>query len=231
MLQTCPHCLTLINVSTEDLSENDGLLTCTHCHARFTVSKFEDLKVKPDDAVAAPMISDTARRDLLESSLEAPAKQRSGLLLWGFVSLVLALLLAGQYIYFERNSLADHANLRPWLVTFCHYARCELKPIREPERIRILSREVRSHPTIKNTLLIELELINDAAFRQPWPTLQLTFSDINGKMVARRSFTPDEYLQNNQVLKDGMPSNIPASVDLVLVDPGPKAVNFEFEFH
>ena len=127
--------------------------------------------------------------------------------------------------------MAGHDKLRPWLVTFCHYARCELEPIRALEQIHILSREVRSHPTIKNTLLIELELINDAAFRQPWPTLQLTFSDINGNMVARRSFSPGDYLHNEQDIKDGMPSRSPVSIDLVLVDPGPKAVNFEFKFH
>jgi len=231
MLQTCPHCLTLINVSAEELSDPNGLLTCTHCHARFTVSKIADINVRPDDAVAAPVISDVARRDLLESSLQAPTKQRSGVPLWSLVSLLLALLLAGQYVYFERNTLAANANLRPWLVTFCHYARCELNPIRAPERIQILSREVQSHPTIKNTLLIELQMINDAAFRQSWPTLQLTFSDINGKMVARRSFKPDEYLHNDQDINDGMPSRTPVSIDLVLVDPGPAAVNFEFEFH
>ena len=230
MLQTCPHCLTLINVTAEELKNNNGLLSCSHCHTRFTVSKLPDINVNPGDAVAAPVISNDARRDLLESSLQTPAKQRSGLL-WGLISLILALLLAGQYIYFERNTLAGHDKLRPWLVTFCHYARCELEPIRALEQIHILSREVRSHPTIKNTLLIELELINDAAFRQPWPTLQMTFSDINGNMVARRSFSPGDYLHNEQDIKDGMPSRSPVSIDLVLVDPGPKAVNFEFKFH
>ena len=139
MLQTCPHCLTLINVTADDLAENNGLLTCTHCHARFRVSKIEDINVKPDDAVARPVISDDARRDLLESSLQSPSKQHTGLLLWSFISLVLALVLAGQYIYFERNVLAGHASLRPWLVTFCQYARCELNPIHAPERIRAKS--------------------------------------------------------------------------------------------
>jgi len=230
MLQTCPHCLTLINVTAEDLNTNNGLLVCSHCHVRFTASKIADINVEPGDAVAAPVISNDARRDLLESSLQTPAKQRSGLL-WSLVSLVLTMLLAVQYIYFERNTLADHANLRPWLVTACQYLRCELKPIRAPEQIHILAREVRSHPTIKNTLLIELELVNEASFRQPWPTLQLTFSDINGTMVARRSFSPGDYLHDEQDIKDGMPSRNPVSIDLVLVDPGPEAVNFEFKFH
>lgn len=230
MLQTCPHCLTLIDISSAELDEHNGRISCTHCRASFTVSEASDIRATADDAVAAPVVSDATRRDLLESSLQAPAKKRTGLL-WSLVSLLLALILAAQYVYFQRNALATHASLRPWLLTFCQYARCQLNPVRAPEQIQILSREVRSHPTIKNTLLIDLELVNDAAFRQPWPQLQLTFSDLNGKMVARRTFAPAEYLSDDQKINTGMPAGVPESIQLVLVDPGPRAVNFEFAFH
>jgi hypothetical protein len=222
--------MTLVDVTSEELAENNGRVTCSHCHTRFMATKVEDISVRAADAVAKPVIAEDARRDLLQASLQSPPR-RSGRWLWGLVSLLLALLLAGQYLYFQRNKLAEDARLRPWLVTFCQYARCQLSPIRAPERIHIVSREVRSHPTIKNTLLIELVLVNEAPFRQPWPTLQLTFSDINGQTVARRSFKPGEYLQTNHNLADGMPSQTPVSLDLVLVDPGKKAVNFVFAFH
>jgi hypothetical protein len=223
--------MTLVNVTSEELAANNGRVACDHCHTHFTVTKTEDITAHADDAVATPVIAADARRDLLQASLQSPSTRRKGGWLWGIVSLLLALLLAGQFAYFKRDELAEDARLRPWLVTFCAYARCELKPIRAPERIRILSREVRSHPTIKNTLLIELVLANEAPFRQPWPTLQLTFSDINGQTVARRSFKPGEYLQTDYNLADGMPSRTPVSIELVLVDPGKKAVNFVFAFH
>ena len=52
----------------------------------------------------------------------------------------------------------------------------------------------------------------------------------NGQKVAMRRFLPNEYLPKKSKIEKGMPSETPIQVEIELMDPGSKAVNFEFEF-
>ena len=98
------------------------------------------------------------------------------------------------------------------------------------EQIELLGQDIRSHPKGKNALLVSATIINNAAFTQPYPGLQLSFSDINGEKVATRNFLPKDYLPSKFTTRKGMESNIPIQLELELVDPGKSAVNFEFDF-
>ena len=217
--------MTLLNVTSAQLAENGGTITCNHCQRRFTATGTTDLSTH------ASILDDQAQASLFEEALQPRQRSNRPPLRWIIVSLLLALLLAGQATYFMRNELAARYNvMRPWLQTFCNALGCELTPLRDLSQLHIISREVRSHPSIKNTLQISLAIRNTAPFRQPWPTLQLAFSDINGQTIARRSFAPADYLPAGSPLADGMPSQTPIYTNLVLVDPGEKAVNFIFEF-
>jgi hypothetical protein len=89
---------------------------------------------------------------------------------------------------------------------------------------------VRSHPNTKGALLISATVLSGAGFVQPYPNLILTFSDMNQKTMARRVFKPTEYLKNTDEIEKGMQPETPVRVILEIVDPGPDAVNFEFEF-
>ena len=57
----------------------------------------------------------------------------------------------------------------------------------------------------------------------------MIFSDINGKKIAQRRFTPREYLHNSIDLAAGMTPDTPVRIELELVDPGKAAVNYEFQ--
>jgi len=224
MFQQCPQCMTLINVTSKKLADDNGNITCEHCHNHFTATVTDD---KPDNT---SVIDDQAQAQLFEEALQNRRKPSGLPLRWLILSLLLILLLAAQATYFKRNELAGHNMLRPWLQSFCKVLHCELKLLRDISQLHIISREVRSHPSIKNTLQISLTIRNTAPFRQPWPTLQLSFSDINGQTLAQRSFIPQDYLPAGSNLSDGMPSQTPIHTNLVLIDPGKSAVNFIFDF-
>ena len=167
---------------------------------------------------------------LLEEFHAAKAEQlRPSNTPWVIGSLVLMLTLMLQVVYHSRNELAKDASLRPWLVQMCKLADCSLTQPYDIKQIDIIGREVRSHPTARKALIASTTLINNADFVQPFPLLTVIFSDINGKKIAQRRFTPREYLHNSIDLAAGMTPDTPVRIELELVDPGKAAVNYEFQ--
>jgi predicted Zn finger-like uncharacterized protein len=146
-------------------------------------------------------------------------------ILWGLALVVLLLSLAGQYAYKNFETLA-RGPARPWLAQVCNVAGCVLPPQADVGQIRSGNLVVRSHPTRQGALVVDAILTNQAAFPQPYPQLQLQFSDLNGAPVAGRRFLPAEYLAGELSGASLMPVQQPVHIALELVDPGPQAVNY-----
>jgi len=167
--------------------------------------------------------------DFQEEQPIHPTHYRS-MVTWGLGSLMMMLVFLGQTIYFKHNELGQISQLRPWVESFCKHASCELSMQTDIGQIELLGQDIRSHPKSKKALLVSATIINNAAFTQPYPGLQLNFSDINGEKVAMRNFKPKDYLTSNMKIGKGMESNVPIQLELEIVDPGKSAVNFEFDF-
>jgi predicted Zn finger-like uncharacterized protein len=148
----------------------------------------------------------------------------------GAIICALLLLLGVQWVYFNRAALAAQNDWRPGLQTLCAVLRCELPLQVDLSRIELLNRDVRKHPQVAGALLINATLVNRATFPQPFPILELTFSNASGTPVASRRFSPAEYLGDRTDLKPGMPVDVPLQVVLEIEDPGEDAVSFQFEF-
>jgi predicted Zn finger-like uncharacterized protein len=148
----------------------------------------------------------------------------------GAIIVALFLLLGVQWLYFNRAGLAAQNEWRPGLESLCSLLRCEL-PLRvDLSRIELVNRDVRKHPRIAGALLINATLVNRAGFSQPYPILEVTFSNSSGTPVAARRFNPVEYLGDKTDIKAGMPSDTTLQVMLEIEDPGEDAVSFQFEF-
>jgi len=148
----------------------------------------------------------------------------------GSVLVALLLLLGAQWLYFNRASLAAQGDLRPGLEKLCSLLRCELPLQVDLSRIELVNRDVRKHPRVAGALLINATLINRADFPQPYPILEVIFSNSSGTPVAARRFNPVEYLGDETDVKAGMPVNTALQVMLEIEDPGKDAVSFQFEF-
>jgi len=152
------------------------------------------------------------------------------MLTWGGLSILMMIIFLGQAIYFKHNELGQISQFRPWVEMFCKHASCELSLQADIAKIELLGQDIRTHPKNDGALLVSATIINNASFTQPYPGLQLSFSDINGVKVATRNFLPKDYLPSKYSRKKGMESNIPIQLELELIDPGKSAVNFEFDF-
>jgi hypothetical protein len=149
--------------------------------------------------------------------------------LWAAANVLLILVLLGQYGYYNRQQLAQYPALRPWVAQLCATTGCALPLQRDVRRIALTSRLVESHPSRPNALLIDATLVNQADFAQPYPLVELRFSDLNNQLVAGRRFRPEEYLPPTASLQTGMAPHQPVHITLEITDPGKDAVSFQFE--
>jgi hypothetical protein len=78
-------------------------------------------------------------------------------------------------------------------------------------------------------LLVTATFRNDAAYAQAWPVLQLTLANLDGEALGLRRFAPRDYLGSAPVSPLIGPGQS-ASATLEVVDPGKRAVSFEFAF-
>lgn len=148
---------------------------------------------------------------------------------WSITNIALILVFLGQYIYFNRNDLSQYPELRPWLTGFCELVSCNTPLQRDVSHIDLANRVVQSDPNHANALLINATLVNDADFPQPFPLLEIRFSDLNNRLVAGRRFRPTEYLPADTSVQAGMPPHQPVHITLEVVDPGKDAVGFQFD--
>ena len=170
---------------------------------------------KPAPAFAKP--PQAVRRDLLR------------LAGWIAVPLLLALLVA-QVLLADRARLGADAAWRPRMLALCRLAGCALPPWREPSAFHVTARELRPHPSAPGVLLVTATFRNDARYAQAWPALQLSLVNLDGEPLGLRRFQPRDYLG----AEPGTPLIGPgqsASVTLEVLDPGKRAVSFEFAFH
>ena len=86
------------------------------------------------------------------------------------------------------------------------------------------------HPNYEQSLLISATLANRADFIQPYPLVEVVMTDIEQRVVARRHFTPKQYLPNYDGINH-FPANSEVPLMLEVLDPGNEAVGFEFRFY
>ena len=163
------------------------------------------------------------------ASTTEPGNERLKATIWAVTNIALIVVFLGQYAYFNRNDLSQYPELRPWLTRFCAIVSCNTPLRRDVSHISLANRVVQSHPNQSNALLIDATLVNEADFPQPYPLLEIRFSDLSNQLVAGRRFRPSEYLPGDASLQAGMPPHQPVHISLAIVDPGKEAVSFQFE--
>ncbi|MFT3848072.1 MAG: DUF3426 domain-containing protein [Propionivibrio sp.] len=134
---------------------------------------------------------------------------------WPFVlvSLLLVLALAGQAIFHFRSELATTMpSLRPLLSEASAALGRDLPLPSHVELISIELSDLQNDPAHGNLLVLNATLRNRAAYTQALPSLELSLTDTQDSVVARRIFTPADYLSDKSRERQGFA----AGTDLTL---------------
>lgn len=149
---------------------------------------------------------------------------------WAPVILVLVACLAVQLSFTFEQQLRAYPIAQPWIGFLCQWLPCDNQTGDPYQSLRIVSREVIAHPSAANAVQVNATLINQSDSPLAFPLLKLSFKNIDGRVIAKRKFTPAEYLSDKLDLKLGIPPQQLIRLSLDLVDPGDAAVAFEFHF-
>ncbi len=224
MYTRCSHCKAVFRVTMKELTAAQGKLRCGECASVFnamdslsiklpekndasTVPPFDALDKAPKQALKKQEMSQRARGIKVKNVSQTKKSSRS-LLRFALVGL-LSLVLAGQ-VWLTRDI---------WL-----------GKTRQPEKIKMLSRKVFTHPNQSDALVITGTITNTADQSQPYPYVEAKLLDANNRIIALRRFMPHEYLENYEK-SQLLGSQQQASIRLKIQDPpGHQAKQFKFSF-
>lgn len=174
-----------------------------------------------------PMIDDLVPPNIRH---EASESKRYASAIWSLLAIVMVLTATLQVIFFNRDVLANKPGLRPYMLSFCELAHCKISELRDLSRLELSSKNVYSHPSVDNALMITAVIVNQAEFAQRFPVLQISFTNLVGDVIMARQFKPGEYLNADEENLTEMQPGLPIQITLEVVDPGNNATAYEFNF-
>ncbi len=184
---------------------------------------------QPPATVEPAMLIDsiaTIEFEPLESRLnerKAPLLQR---LSWALATTVALALLVGQIAWLQYHKLNKTEPYRSAYAAACTVLNCQLPDMKDRTQIQASNLLIRSHPKTEGALLVDVILQNKAPFKQTFPGLRLTFTDLRNEPIMTRRFTPEEYLGGELTGQTMMPTQQAIHIAVEIVDPGPKAVSY-----
>ena len=242
-----PDLVALLNEAPEHDYDIQSQTTAQPAISEQDINELEQLQAQADSFSAgdrigheAPNLSEPAQvqpKPLISGIEPEPVEmikpkveRNYGSWLWRAAILVGVLALPWQYIQYNYETLARSDSYRPLFKTVCGFTGCKLPELHDVGLIRSSNLMVRSHPKAANALVVDAMMTNQAKFKQPFPMLELQFTDINGQIVAGRRFAPSDYVAGELLGMTMMPAKQPIHISLQIIDPGSAAVNYQLRF-
>lgn len=143
------------------------------------------------------------------------------------LALFFILLLAGQFIYFKRHSVAQQfPSTKPMLEKICQPLGCEINLPKEIQLFSIDDSGIQEDGETQGVIRLTSTITNRANFNQAYPNLEVTLTDGKDVPKIRRTFTPEEYLAKGEFSKEGLPAGDSVSVDMPLMADEVKVAGF-----
>ena len=138
--------------------------------------------------------------------------------MWAVGSALLLFALAGQAAYLHRGDLAaQYPGLKPYLVQFCDLLRCTVAPPQRPRQIAIEASDLQALDKARPGIIqLTATLRNHADHDLGYPALDLVLTNTKEHTLARRIFTPKEYLERGRDAAAGIPANAEITIRLDL---------------
>ena len=259
METSCDQCNSRFRLTEEQLREAYGKVRCGVCGAVFNgllglknyegeqPSDYLEQHIAPEQPEVESLGNvDRRKSDRADADIQSHDRRALSLheamygserrsffslapLSWFIGILLLSTLGIAQAIYYQRYQLIEDPRFQQQVINLCQLLPCAEREFASVEQMRLLERNVFTHPVASNALMVTGSFINQAPFTQKMPELLISLFDVHGKLIANRRFKASEYLlddRNRSVVE----SQVPIQFRLEIVDPGIDALTYEFEF-
>jgi predicted Zn finger-like uncharacterized protein len=185
-----------------------------------------------DSVLEIDAMIERVRSGVSRSTVAVPeiVQERSPWVVRSSMIALVVLFAALLYGFKERSNLLNIPVVRPVLAGLCTVLPCDVPAHVDVAAFKTVKRAAFSHPNVQNALIIDLAFINEAAFSQPHPVLELKLTDITGRLVVKNKFSPSDYLDSWQD-GDQLGSGERLNVSLTVEDPGRDVTSFMVAFH
>lgn len=161
----------------------------------------------------------------LHDSLHSKPEKRTPWWQWLLAMLLLLCLLA-QIAWMSR---ADWMRL-PQAQPLCAWLDCSVAQQRDVKAFRVIERQLQAAPNVPNALRLVVRFRNQADFAQALPQLQLSLFESSGTLLARRLFSPADYLFPAPAKGTLAQAQEVFTIELLFEDPGARASGFKIDF-
>ncbi|MCS6786411.1 MAG: DUF3426 domain-containing protein [Thiobacillaceae bacterium] len=182
---------------------------------------------------AAPQAAtaDDSPDSILLTALPTRAQRHWPGLVWqGLAIVALSLLFLLQLAYFLRAEIALAApGARSLLQAACARIGCTLPWPQDLAALRIEASALETEDEDRSHAVLQLTLSNRGPHTVAWPHLLLTLTDVRDAPVARRPFSPQEYLAGRADPARGIPPGHEEEIRLQLQIEGLQAHGYKLE--
>jgi hypothetical protein len=193
-------------------------------HEAYSRDEIEIESPKPRAQLNREEILSKVDSPTIEIAWDDNPRDWASIALWSALCLLAVFGLVLQFAWMNFENLGRENGYRPLYAVACDIVGCHLPDRFNPAAISSTNLVVRQDPALPGALLVDAILQNSASYEQPFPDLELYFSDADDFPVASRNFHPREYLSGEMAGKTLMPTATTIHISLQLVDPGEKAV-------
>jgi predicted Zn finger-like uncharacterized protein len=177
-----------------------------------------DFSAKPSSTADSPkIVADVASKTRLNRS----RKRKPSVWPLALLALVFAFLAAAQAAYHMRTQVvAQWPVLKPHFDKACEFLDCTVELPKQIELLAIDDYDLQEDAKRQGLIHFSSTIINNAAFAQAYPLLELTLTDADDKPVLRHAFTPREYLPAGTDISQGLAAGEELHVSLALTASG-----------
>jgi predicted Zn finger-like uncharacterized protein len=220
----CPNCDARFKITKEQLTAHHGMVRCGNCKQAFDVRPnfvpdqldlqlelpiLDEPAPAADSRIAVLQPMTLAEQVAFVQDDGAGGSQpKRRIWPWTMASLSLLLLICAQAAYYFRVDLAANLpKLRPALNSYCRLLKCTLPLPQHSSLISIESSQLQADPGHASQIIFDALLRNRASYAQAYPDLELTLNDSSDQALARRIFSPADYLPSPPGEAAGFPAN------------------------
>jgi predicted Zn finger-like uncharacterized protein len=211
MFSRCPSCNAQQLITTQQLRETRGLVTCDVCRVSFdalpTLTERMDETLVTAEQVISPL-----------THTASPASS----LVWGTGSLLMLILLLGQLIYFQGADLMRYPQVYSSVYTVCQLAECKVPAYRNLAAWSVSHSDLQAQ--LNHSYWLTAALTNQAELAQTLPVLKFSLTDYKGQTVVERLLAPQQYSKTirasaNQTVAVRIPLILPATMGGFTLSP------------